>query len=83
MAPLADQLLAETRRIVREALIETGGNATAAARGLGISVRQIFRYKAELLTDHDRNVIAAEVLRLGSKSSDPAREAAAGMTSMS
>lgn len=62
MPTLADRLRAETRRILLETLLQTSGNVTRAADELGLSVRQTFRLKADLLTSHDIKVIETKAL---------------------
>lgn len=60
------EALAQTRReTIINALLEARNNRTHAAELLGVDARTVFRFVAEELTDHDRNVIAAKCAESG------------------
>lgn len=65
MSTLAEQITAFRREIITKALVEARFNRTKAAELLGVTPRLVFRFCADELTDHDRNVIAAKCVESG------------------
>lgn len=76
MQTLAEQLAQKRREIYLDTLVRCRGNRARAARELGVTERAVFRFCADELTDHDRDVIAAKCAKLGGI--DPKSLAGAG-----